>query len=182
MLPYLTMVSTLGVIAIALTGLINSLASIEYYLSQFAIQFFITLLGLTRLRIPQTQPSLQSEPDKDTLPIAKEFDRLIQLEDVYADQELTLEKLAGQMGLHRNLLSKVINEHHGKSFSEFMIDLRVQAFINLARQPGMIEQYTFFGLAQKVGFNSKSAFNRAFKKITGQTPTQYFQAVSSPHQ
>ena len=86
------------------------------------------------------------------------------------------------MGLHRNLLSKVINEHYGKRFSDYMIELRIEAFIALAVKPGMIDQYTFFGLAQKVGFNSKSAFNRAFKKITNQTPTQYFQATAAPQE
>ena len=182
LLPYLMALSVLVLVMVALSGLINGLAPIENYLSQFAVQFFIALLGLTAIRIEQAKPSPLAEPDKDTLPIAKEFDRLIHQEHIYTDQELTLEKLASQMGLHRNLLSKVINEHHGKSFSEFMIALRVQAFIDLARQQGMIEQYTFFGLAQRVGFNSKSAFNRAFKKITSQTPTQYFQATPAPHE
>lgn len=181
---YIFAVSILVLIAGILSGWSgnganNGLTGIENYLSIFVCQYFLILLGITGLRKEITPTPVQAPPDKDTLPIANEFDQIIHREQVYTDQELTLEKLASQMGLHRNLLSKVINEHYGKSFSEFMIELRVQAFIDLASEPGMIEQYTFFGLAQKAGFNSKSAFNRAFKKITDQTPTQYFQAVPS---
>ncbi|MFC2137594.1 helix-turn-helix domain-containing protein [Bacteroidota bacterium] len=34
-------------------------------------------------------------------------------------------------------------------------------------------EYTFLAIAYEVGFNSKSAFNAAFRKITNLTPTQF---------
>ena len=186
-LLYIFAASTMVFIAGTLSALASPeqadwVTTIEHYVSIFISQYFLALLGTIPLQLRSDPLPVPTEPDKDTLPIAREFERLIHREEIYSDQELTLEKLATQMGLHRNLLSKVINEHYGKRFSDYMIELRIEAFIALAVKPGMIDQYTFFGLAQKVGFNSKSAFNRAFKKITNQTPTQYFQATATPQE
>jgi AraC-like DNA-binding protein len=36
---------------------------------------------------------------------------------------------------------------------------------------------TFLGLAYEVGFNSKTAFNRSFKKITNQTPREFLDGI-----
>jgi AraC-like DNA-binding protein len=33
--------------------------------------------------------------------------------------------------------------------------------------------YTVLALAEEAGFNSKTAFNTAFKRFTGETPTEY---------
>jgi len=35
--------------------------------------------------------------------------------------------------------------------------------------------YTLVAIGLEAGFNSKSAFNNSFKKITGQTPSQFKQ-------
>ena len=36
------------------------------------------------------------------------------------------------------------------------------------------KQLTFFGLAQEAGFNSKTTFNKSFKKLMGASPSVYF--------
>jgi len=39
---------------------------------------------------------------------------------------------------------------------------------------------TVLDVALEVGFNSRSSFYSAFKKVTGQTPSAYRQAMSVP--
>ncbi len=66
----------------------------------------------------------------------------------------------------------LINDKYGVSFSDFINKCRVEAFIACLNDP-RFAHYTLHGLALEVGFNSKSAFNAAFKKITGKTPSAF---------
>ena len=40
-------------------------------------------------------------------------------------------------------------------------------------------KFTFFGLAQEAGFNSKTTFNKSFRKLMGASPSEYFSNQSS---
>ncbi len=97
---------------------------------------------------------------------------LMQEEELYKNAALSLGDLASAMDLHPNYLSQVINEKGGKSFYDFVNQYRVEAFKKLLEEKAH-EKYTLMTLAFDCGFNSKSTFNRYFKKMTGQTPTQY---------
>jgi AraC-like DNA-binding protein len=39
------------------------------------------------------------------------------------------------------------------------------------------QSHTVLGIALDAGFNSKSSFNNAFKKITGKTPSEFKKAL-----
>ena len=60
------------------------------------------------------------------------------------------------------------------SFNDYINNLRVEEVIrhfHLLKQ----KQYSLLGIAFDAGFNSKSTFNRAFKRVTGLSPSQYLQ-------
>lgn len=94
-------------------------------------------------------------------------------EKLYTEPELSLAMLAGKLDVHPNYLSQVINEKEGKSFFDYINTLRVEEFIRLAALPNS-SQYTILSLAYDCGFNSKSSFNKNFKKVTGHSPSAYF--------
>lgn len=94
-------------------------------------------------------------------------------EKLYTEPELSLAMLAGKLDVHPNYLSQVINEKEGKSFFDYINTLRVEEFVRLAAVPNS-SQYTILSLAYDCGFNSKSSFNKNFKKVTGQSPSAYF--------
>nr|WP_231403018.1 AraC family transcriptional regulator [Hymenobacter guriensis] len=94
----------------------------------------------------------------------------------YLNPSLTIHELAGGLQLPPHVLSKVINEGFGQNFFDFVNAYRVEEFKQLMTTP-RAQQYTLLALALEVGFNSKSAFNRAFKKQTDQTPREYFSGV-----
>ncbi|MFC3094400.1 AraC family transcriptional regulator [Alteromonas sediminis] len=91
---------------------------------------------------------------------------------LYLDPELSLKSLAVTLDLHPNLVSRIINEGLGKSFSECINHYRVEAVKRLLSDPQHRDD-TFLAIAHECGFNSKTTFNRIFKKFEGQTPLDY---------
>jgi AraC-like DNA-binding protein len=71
-----------------------------------------------------------------------------------------------------NTLSQVINSREGKNFYDYINLLRIADFKEQIQQPES-QKYSLLGLATQCGFNSKTTFNRNFKKATGLSPTEY---------
>lgn len=90
----------------------------------------------------------------------------------YLDSELTLRSLATELDIHPNNLSRLINDGLSKSFSDFVNEYRTEAVISKLNDP-KYTNITLLGIAFDSGFNSKTTFNRVFKKVTGKTPAAY---------
>ncbi len=98
--------------------------------------------------------------------------RVMETEKPYTDGELTLPKLAERVALSPQHLSQLLNERCGQSFSDFVNAHRVAEAQRLLTDPAK-KHYSILAIAEEVGFNSKSTFNAAFKKHTGQTPSDF---------
>ncbi len=94
-------------------------------------------------------------------------------EKPYLDPEIKIGDLADALDLPKHQLSRIINQGFDKNFFDFINGYRVQEFIS-ARNDARQQHLNTLGLAYQSGFNSKSAFNRAFRKETGQSPRDYF--------
>lgn len=101
------------------------------------------------------------------------LNELMEAEKPYRHPDLSVSHLAEMLGTRPHVLSRVINDHYHKNFRDFVNTYRVEEFISLANNQ-QYKHYTFLALAQEVGFNSKSTFNLAFKKLTRQNPREYF--------
>ncbi|WP_118974820.1 helix-turn-helix domain-containing protein [Taibaiella koreensis] len=111
-----------------------------------------------------------SEPE--ALALQQALHLLMEEQQLYKDPELTIAELAKALGVHAAILSQVINAQEQMSFYDYINALRIAAFKRLALQPGS-QQYTLLSLAFECGFNSKSSFNRNFRKATGLSPSDY---------
>jgi AraC-like DNA-binding protein len=90
----------------------------------------------------------------------------------YLNNQLTLHQLAEDVNILPHYLSRIINEYHHKNFFDFINIYRVDEFKNRINDPHF-KSYTLLANAFDCGFNSKSSFNRLFKKVTGFTPSEY---------
>lgn len=93
-------------------------------------------------------------------------------EKPHLQPKITIGELSQKTNIPVNHLSQIINEKLNQNFFDFINGYRVAEFKSLLAQPNN-QNYTLLSLAFEAGFNSKSSFNAIFKKITGQTPSDY---------
>jgi AraC-like DNA-binding protein len=96
-------------------------------------------------------------------------------ETPYLNPELTLSDLATKLKTNTSILSQVINTGFGKNFNDFVNEYRVETFKSKIKTP-QYQHLTMLAVAFECGFNSKTTFNRAFKKSTNQNPSDYHRA------
>jgi AraC-like DNA-binding protein len=97
---------------------------------------------------------------------------LMHEEHLYLNPELTLTDLAQRLQTHSKLVSAVINEVFQKNFNDFINDYRVNLFKEKVNDP-KLKHLTLLAIGFECGFNSKSTFNRAVKRATGEMPSAF---------
>lgn len=90
----------------------------------------------------------------------------------YLDANLTLAQLAANLQIPSHILSRVINERFELNFFDFINQYRVEEVKAKISEP-KYDNLSLLGIAFDSGFNTKSAFNRVFKKMVGMTPSEY---------
>lgn len=89
----------------------------------------------------------------------------------YLKTSLSLPDLAKKINTSPNYVSQVINEKLNLTFLELIAKYRIEEAKTMILDPNLNE--TIEGIGYSVGYNSKSTFHSAFKKITGQTPAEF---------
>lgn len=102
----------------------------------------------------------------------KNLEHFMEEKEPFLDASLTIQKLAYQFGMPSRELSILINHHLNQHFFDFITTYRIKKAITLIEKPSN-KKLTILEILYDVGFNSKSPFNKAFKKHTGLTPTEY---------
>lgn len=96
-------------------------------------------------------------------------------EKPYLEPDLTIDQLAEKMSVSTKWLSQVINQNFQQSFFDFVNFHRIEEAMRLLHRPED-PKITVQEVMYRVGFNSKSSFNTAFKKFAGATPGEYKRA------
>jgi AraC-like DNA-binding protein len=109
---------------------------------------------------------------EEAIRIESAIRQLMVNEKYFLDSSLTIETLASKIQTSRHHLSQVFNEKIGKTYSEFVTDLRLAETKIRLCDPGNY-RYTIAAIALDSGFNSVSGFNDIFKKRFGLTPSQF---------
>lgn len=111
------------------------------------------------------------DPDIDSALVARIKARMENAQD-YLHPSLSLKDFSTHFPEPSRTISEHINHGLGCSFVDFVNGYRV-AEVQRRIAIGELEQLTLLAIALEAGFNSKSTFNRVFKKQTGQSPTEY---------
>jgi putative ABC transport system permease protein len=100
------------------------------------------------------------------------LDRIFEEDKFHLRDDASLSNLAKALGATTHHLSQVLNESKQISFQDLLAQYRVREAKKLLKDAA--HQHTKIeSIAAMVGYNSKSAFNTAFKKRTGHTPSEF---------
>ncbi|GAA4273323.1 helix-turn-helix domain-containing protein [Aquimarina gracilis] len=102
----------------------------------------------------------------------KELDFLMKEAKMYRDPNLGLESMARKLKISSNYLSQLVNKLSGYNFADYVNRFRIEDVKSKLRNPSFVH-YTIISIALEAGFNSKSTFYSAFKKLTGISPKEY---------
>ncbi len=131
------------------------------------------------LQIKEEEVSIQEEKYKKSglnkvkaEKIWHELSQFMETKAPYLDPDLSLFSLSEFLHVMPNHLSQTINEKENQNFFDYINKYRINA-VKIQILAGKLQEHTLLGIALDCGFNSKASFNRAFKKYTGLTPTEF---------
>ncbi|MDL2244711.1 AraC family transcriptional regulator [Parabacteroides sp. PFB2-10] len=120
-----------------------------------------------------TEQQPPTENDRDIIQATRE--RIVQ-DELYKDPTLTLGSISKLLSIKRTTLSQAINRSTGNNFNFFINEFRVKEAIFLMesdKNHPPASRMSMEEIAFDSGFNDRVSFYRAFKKVTGLSPTDF---------
>ncbi|MFY0605572.1 MAG: AraC family transcriptional regulator [Cyclobacteriaceae bacterium] len=107
--------------------------------------------------------------------ILKAVKKYMETEKGFLNNDLKLQRLADDLSISSNHISRVINELEGCNFHDFVNRYRVEEAKKLLSEDS--DRYKIIQIAYMAGFNNKATFNSAFKKFVGIPPSQFRKSI-----
>ena len=123
--------------------------------------------------ITEPPPQFDMAEDKATMTAIQS---LLETKRVYRDPDLNLDRLARKAGIPARQISTAINRTTGKNVSQYVNEFRVaEACGRLEETKKPVTEIMF-----EVGFQTKSNFNREFRRVTDMTPLEWRESKENP--
>ncbi len=87
----------------------------------------------------------------------------------HIDRQISLEEVSERAFVSAGYLSTLFKERTGKTFSDYVIETRIEEAKRLLRDPSL----NISGIAERVGYADQRHFSKVFQKMVGVTPTAY---------
>lgn len=151
--------------------------NVAYISGAIAFSFIIYLNFLIVLYRKKTSDLFNSEKylnkkiePAEATTLIQRLEEIIEKEEIYANPALKLSDLANLMDISAHQLSQLLNDNLQKSFSTYLTEFRIKKSCELIASGVNLK---IEAIGYEVGFQSKSTFFAAFKKITGTTPSLF---------
>lgn len=111
-------------------------------------------------------------PETDRLkPLFDRITQMMELDKAYRDSTISVESLAKALQTNRTYVSSAVNQYAGTTFKNWINSLRISEAVEILSDPD--KDIPLKAMYAELGFNSSSAFYRAFQNATGVPPSQY---------
>ncbi|MCX2719629.1 helix-turn-helix domain-containing protein [Lentiprolixibacter aurantiacus] len=155
-------------------GIFVMLTGVVYLSSYFGIRESVKT-DVPKVFAPKYEKSLLST--EESLEVWTKLEGHMHKTKAFINQELSLNDLSVQLNIPVNKLSQAINRHAEMKYTDYINRYRVDQVKELMSDP-KYGHLSILGMALESGFTSKATFNRAFKKFTNETPSQYMSSIN----
>ena len=146
--------------------------------------FLFVVIGYYFFNKEKKKTIVFNKPQKKDYSINLELEQTVLLElkkfeksKIYLDSTFNINKLAKQLNTNTSYLSSIVNEKKGKTFKQYITELRINYLITIIQKDSKYRKYTIQALGEEIGYTNASSFSRSFKKFTGLTPTNYLNSL-----
>jgi AraC-like DNA-binding protein len=129
----------------------------------------VAIRGRALTETEDVRPPVEEPGDQETLDAIQ---ALMETKRAYRDPDLNLDRLARKAVLPARQISAAINRASGKNVSQFVNDFRIAEACKLL----VDTDQPVTEIMLEAGFQTKSNFNREFRRVTGMTPVQWRQS------
>ncbi len=104
---------------------------------------------------------------------------LFEIEKGYLNQHVSLNSLAKNIGTNHSYLSKTINSVKGKSFKNYLNDLRIAHAYTELQKDAQLRKFTIEAIAFENGFKSAESFSKKFKEKYDIYPSKFLKTLEA---
>lgn len=113
--------------------------------------------------------------EEEAKQIIARLQNIMRGKELFRNPNLKVGDLAREINVPIHQLSRILNDSLQKNFTAFVNEYRVEAACKMLSHQ---TNYTIEAVGNEVGFNSKSTFFAAFKKLKGLTPNAYMREIT----
>ncbi|WP_299244162.1 tetratricopeptide repeat protein [uncultured Aquimarina sp.] len=116
--------------------------------------------------------------DKKVQAILKQLNKL-EDQEYYLRSDCTLREIAKKIKSNHTYLSKVIHNHKGKNFTNYINDLRIDYVLKRLKKDKKFRSFSITSIAKEIGYKSDYSFTKHFKTKTGLNPSSYIKNIEN---
>jgi len=105
--------------------------------------------------------------------------KIFELSNGFLKKDITANILAKEIGTNPNYLGQIIKYQFGKSFRQYISNLRIEYVLKEIRQDHKMINYSIQAIANEAGYNHAEPFSKAFKSKTGIYPSEFISKIKN---
>ncbi len=117
------------------------------------------------------EPSVTNKEEPEDIDVLNKVEELLKTNSVFRDFDLSLDRLARKCGIPARKISGAVNRIKGQNVSQYVNEFRVAEVCRLL----IASDQPITTLMFDAGFQTKSNFNREFRRVAGISPKDWRQ-------